>query len=170
MHRSKISKDNTQQQLAAALVSQRFALWVNGQQTSAPLIQLQNTAAKKYLDTSATFWPLYVADVLMALKSAGRLLKEQISERQVPLPAAAQAFHFSNRTWKHVARWWNRVERETLGQGWFKYHFYLLDFRFILCKKKQMTECKYSCPRKVFWPLRSVSFKYRLKKSLSAEW
>ncbi len=50
------------------------------------------------------FWPLYVAVVLMALKSLGRLLKEQISERQVPLPAAAQAFHFSNRTWKHVAR------------------------------------------------------------------
>ncbi len=96
----------------------------------------------------------------MALKSAGRLLKEQISERQVPLPAAAQAFHFSNRTWKHVARWWNRVERETLGQGWFKYHFYLLDFRFILCKKKQMTVQIFLSTEDLLTA--SVSFDYRL--------
>jgi len=38
---------------------------------------------------------------------------EETSERQVPLPDVAQAFHFSFRTWKHMARWWNGVERET---------------------------------------------------------
>lgn len=54
-----------------------------------------------------------MAVLLMVLKSVGRLLKEETFERQVPLPAAAQAFHFSNRAWRHVARWWNRVERET---------------------------------------------------------
>lgn len=116
------------------------------------------------------FWPLYVAVLLMALKSAGRLLREQTFERQVSLPAAAHAFHFSNRTWKHVARWWNRVERETWVKADLRITFYLLNFRLHTLKKADDFECKYSILVRRRSLTHSVSFNYRLLQSLFVEW
>lgn len=90
------------------------------------------------------FWPVYVAILLMALQSAGRLLKEETSGRQVPLPAVSQVFHFSNRTWKYMAGWWKGVERETWVKADLSIIFSFSISDFILYEKADDFECKYT--------------------------
>lgn len=90
------------------------------------------------------FWPVYVAILLMPLQSAGCLLKKETSERQVPLPAVSQAFHFSNRTWKHMAGWWKRVERETWVKADLSIIFSFSISDFILYEIADDFECIYT--------------------------